>query len=265
MKRHRHVRKARLCSLGVYLIMTGALAQAPACEMTFAFWQADKDARGGRTAVWTDAAGNLMFIEKLNVNTDGTRRSYSVADFWGETRAINNLCNAMSDACAGLTRDQLRERRIATQDAAKAGWPAEKLKAVRLSPSIIPMPGGKPCPEVDGYLVSATSLRVPRVTDACAIENYVGDSGPVGSLGEATVAMNRLLLGKQGDPVNYKDARRWVAPPTFVLVFAGSRDLQEPYMTTARIDAAASRRFEDWGGVPRARACVFDYRTRHSG
>ena len=91
---------------------------APKCEMKPAFQQADKNAVGKLTAVWTDVAGNLMFIEKLNVNTDGTRRSYAVDDFWGQTRALNNLCNAMSDACAGLDEPGLRARRIATQEAA---------------------------------------------------------------------------------------------------------------------------------------------------
>ena len=281
----------------------------PACDMAFSFFQTDKDAKGGRTAVWADAAGNLMFIEKLNVNTDGTRRSYAVGDFWGETRALNNLCNAMSDACAGLSKDQLRARRIATQEAAQAGWPADQLKATRLSPDIIPMPGGKPCPEVDGYLVSATALHAARVTDVCSLDNYadalkvpsivipkgstrfpsqflarnvkvgdlvaamridqeaplmavVGDTGPVDSLGEASIAMNARLLGKQGEPQNYKDVKTWVAPPTLVLVFAGSRDAAQPYLGTDRIDADAGRRFDAWGGVPRAKACVAAYRAQ---
>ena len=312
MIRDRLMRWTRLTGLGACLILTEAVAQPPVCEMSFSFWQTDKDARSGKTAVWSDPVGNLMFIEKLNVNTDGTRRSYSVQDFWGETRAINNLCNAMSDACAGLSTAQLRERRIATQEAAREGWPTEKLKATRLSPDIIPMPGGKPCPEVDGFLVSATALHAARITDACALENYVdalqvpaivipkntkaapsqflarnarvgdlvaalridqsepvmaviGDTGPTHSLGEATVAMNRQLLGKTGDPAHYKEARRWGAPPTWVLIFAGSRNTEQPYMTSTRIDTDARSRFAEWGGVARAQACISEYRSKHPG
>ncbi|MEO8314207.1 MAG: hypothetical protein ABI645_05375 [Pseudomonadota bacterium] len=282
----------------------------PACDMVFAFWQQDKDHPGGRTAVWADKAANLMFIEKLNVNTDGTRRSYAVDDFWGESRALNNLCNAMSDACADLSKDQLRERRLLTQAAAKAGWPEGQLQATRLSPAIIPMPSGKPCPEVDGYLVSATALHAAKIVDVCNLDNYVdalkvpavvipkdtkaspskfkmrgvrvgdlvtgmridqetpvmavvGDSGPVDSLGEASIALNGQLLGKQSPPETYKQVKTWVVPPTLVLFYAGTRDTQNPYLTIERIDKAAGERFAAWGGVVRAQACVMAYRAKH--
>jgi len=300
-----------LSSLSVFFVHA-SLAQAPACDMTHAFWQADHNATGKRTAVWADQAGNLMFIEKLNVNTDGTRRSYSVDDFWGETRALNNLCNAMSDGCAGLSKPQLRDRRLATQAAAKAGWPADQLKATKLSPSIIPMPGGKPCPETDGFLVSATVLHAAKVLDQCKLDNYVdalavpaivipkgtkkspsqflardvkvgdlvaamridqgdalmavvGDTGPVDSLGEASIAMNKRLLAKQGEPANYTVVKSWVVPRSFVLVFKGSRDVAQPYMTTDRIDQDAAKRFEDWGGVARAKACIKAYSAQDAG
>lgn len=281
-------------------------ATAPKCAMKPAFQQADKDAPGKFTPVWADAAGNLMFIEKLNVNTDGTRRSYAVDDFWGQTRALNNLCNAMSDACAGLDEPGLRARRIATQSAAQANWPADQLAKTRLSPSIIPLKNGKPCPAVDGYLVSATALHIAKVTDVCDLNSYVdalktpalvipkskpgqpsqfqarnvrvgdlvaamridqsqplmavvGDSGPVDSLGEASIAMNGRLLGKAAEPVNYKEVKTWVVPRTFVLIFAGSRNTAQPYMSTDRIDPDAGERFQAWGGVARAQSCVADY------
>jgi len=143
------------------------------CGMKHAFDQTDADAPGGTTPVWTDPQGNLLFIERLNVNTDGTRRSYSVEDFWGEHNALNNLCNAMSDACKKMNKEQLRARRIATQEAARNGWPKEQLKQTRLSPHIIPMPDGKPCPAVDGYLVSATALHAKDVQKPCELSNYV--------------------------------------------------------------------------------------------
>jgi hypothetical protein len=47
-----------------------------------------------------------------------------------------------------------------------------------------------------------------------------------------------------------------------VLVFPNTRDRENPYMTTPRIDEAAMRRFEDWGGVARLKACATEYAPR---
>lgn len=295
--------------IGIYLSAI-APARGAQCDMRLSFQQADGNARGGRTEVWADAnASSLLFVEGLNVNTDGTRRSYSVDDFWGERHALNNLCNAMSDGCAGLSSAQLRARRIATQQAAAAGWPADQLRATRISPSIIPFRNGKPCPPVDGFLVSATALHAPVVNDVCDIANYVdalvtpalvipkrpsafagrakvgdlavamvpgsarpvfaviGDSGPSGQLGEASIALNGRLLGREAPPQNYLEVRGkrpfvgrgWTVPKAVVLIFPGSGDRAAPFMTPERIDPAAMRRFEAWGGVERLSACVADY------
>lgn len=97
----------------------------------------------------------------------------------------------------------------------------------------------------------------------------VGDLGPPGQLGEASIAMNGKLLGKQAQPVNYLEVRGkppfvgkgWVAPATFMIVFAGSRDMESPYMTTDRIDPEASARFAAWGGLARAKSCIQAYRA----
>lgn len=161
-------------SIGASLSTSMAVAaEPPQCAMTHAFDQADKDAAKGTTPVWSDEEGNLMFIAPLNVNTDGTRRSYSVSDFWGQTNALNNLCNAMSDGCEGLGKEALKRRRLMTQAAAAAQWPKDQLAATNLSSQIIPMPGGKPCAEVDGFLVSSTALHKPVVSNACDISNYI--------------------------------------------------------------------------------------------
>jgi hypothetical protein len=146
------------------------------CKMAPAFAQPDR--QGSTTvAVWQDSSTSaLLFADGMNVNTDGTRRSYSVSDFWGEATekgAINNLCNAMSDGCAGLNADQLKARRVLTQDARSRQWPADLLARTRISPSIIPFRNGKPCPELDGYLVSATALHKANISDQCDIANYV--------------------------------------------------------------------------------------------
>ena len=291
-------------------------ASAVDCGMQPAFQQKDGNAKNGVTAVWSDPqAKSLMFIDRLNVNTDGTRRSYSVSDFWGEQTALNNLCNAMSDACAGLDQEGLRQRRMLTQAAAAAGWPAAQFAQTRISPSIIPLRGGKPCPPVDGFLVSATALHKAQVSDVCDIGNYadaltlpaivlpkdpaknhpsafrqrnarvgdlvvalrrdqmqpvfavVGDTGPSGELGEGSVALNGKLLGKIATPVNYLELRgkgkfkgqAWTVPPTLVLVFPGTRNDADPWMTPDRINAAARERFDAWGGVARAEACAQAY------
>jgi hypothetical protein len=144
--------------------------------MSIAFSQPDVSHVGGKSPVWKDAQGvsALLFRRPLQVNTDGTQRSYSVEDFWGETKAINNLCNAMSDNCAGLkTSDQKRERRILTQKAMADQWPPEELKATRIDSQIIPFKNGRPCPEVNGYLVSATALQEPVIKDACDPQAYL--------------------------------------------------------------------------------------------
>jgi len=193
------------------------------CDMQHGFDQPDQ--AGKRTLpVWKDGEGRaLLFADAMNVNTDGTRRSYSVEDFWGEKRAINNLCNAMSDACRGLDGNGKKQRRILTQQASAAHWPPQLLAQTRISPSIIPMPGGRPCPEVDGYLVSATSLHRAHISDACDLSNYVdaekvpaivipkgknGFSSAKTAVGDLAVAMSAdgktLLYAVVGDtgPVN---------------------------------------------------------------
>ncbi len=294
-----------------------ASAQPSACNMQLAFNQKDGNAPGGTTPVWEGSATGqtpaaLMFIEKMNVNTDGTRRSYNVSDFWGEKVALNNLCNAMSDACAGLDSEGLRQRRILTQQARELGWPREMTRHTRISPHIIPFKNGKPCPEVDGYLVSATALHRLTINDVCDISNYVdalvtpaivlpkgnssefarrnarigdlvvalrpgsntpvfavvGDSGPSGELGEGSVALNGRLLAKTNPPENYREVRgrspfqgkAWTVPPTFLLIFPGTRNPSDPFMTPERIDPEAKRLFEHWGGLPRAQACINAYR-----
>lgn len=303
----------RLFAVVMTLSIVPAFGQE--CRMTFAFRQPDSNARNGATAVWSDINSSaLFFIESLNVNTDGTRRSYSVEDFWGENSALNNLCNAMSDACAGLDSAGKRNRRIMTQSASANGWPADQLRQTRISPNIIPFKNGKPCPPIDGFLVSATALHKPNISDVCDITNYadaltvpaivipgnprngtsgfamrgakvgdlvvamlpggtdpvyavVGDTGPAGDLGEGSVALNGKLLGKVAPPKNYNEVRGrspftgqgWVVPRAIVLIFPATRDAQNPYMTTPRIDEAAKNRFQEWGGVARLTACAREY------
>lgn len=296
--------------------MVNSSAYASECGMTEAFRQPDGNAKTGLTSVWSDKnTTSLLFVESLNVNTDGTRRSYSVDDFWGEKTALNNLCNAMSDACADLSKNELRNRRIVTQQAASADWPEDQLKKTKISSSIIPFKDGKPCPPVNGYLVSATALHKSAISDVCEISNYVdalvtpalvlpknpskkelsqfakrnakvgdlvvamlyggsqpvyavvGDTGPATELGEGSIALNGKLLGKASPPVNYLEVRgkgefkgrAWTAPRTTVIVFPGTRDESNPLMSPDRIDVAAKKRFDDWGGIERMKSCASEY------
>ena len=307
----------RFCpALVAVLLLLATSSHAIECDMALAFKQKDGNAKNGLTAVWADAkTTSLLFIDGLNVNTDGTSRSYSVSDFWGERTALNNLCNAMSDACAGLNKDALKQRRLLTQSAADNGWPSAQLAQTRISPSIIPFKGGKPCPAVNGFLISATALHKPQINDVCEQSNYVdalqtpaivipkdpaknvpsefrgrnakvgdlvvtllrdamqpvfavvGDTGPVGELGEGSVALNGKLLGKSAPPLNYQELRgkgafkgqAWTVPPTVVIIFPGTRSESDPWMSPERIDPAARERFEAWGGVARAKACATAY------
>lgn len=184
------------------LMLSLAFAQPgnrPACEMARAFGQPDND--GARVVPVWEGDRSLLFGEALNVNTDGTRRSYSVSDFWGETSAINNLCNAMSDACADLSQAQLRQRRILTQQAHAQGWPANLLSATRISPSIIPFRNGRPCPETGGFLVSATALHRPSVSDVCDLSNYVD------SLAVAAIVLPKRANANVATPFENRGAR----------------------------------------------------------
>lgn len=159
--------------VALWVMLLAQPGHAVDCGMAAAFKQKDGNAQGGLTAVWADPAGeSLLFIDRLNVNTDGTRRSYSVDDFWGERVALNNLCNAMSDGCAGLDNAALKARRELTQRAAAEGWPVPLLAQTKIAAAIIPFKAGKPCPAVNGFLVSATALHKPQVADACDITNY---------------------------------------------------------------------------------------------
>jgi hypothetical protein len=165
--------RSGLLVLTAILSFGQGVARAADCAMQPAFKQADDDGKT-TTAVWADKTGKgLLFGDALHVNTDGTRRSYRVMDFWGAADAVNNLCNAMSDKCAGMDDAHLKARRIATEQARAHFWPADELKATRIDPQIIPLKDGKPCPELaGGFLVSATALQ-KSTGAACDVATYV--------------------------------------------------------------------------------------------
>jgi hypothetical protein len=168
------VHRLELCAF-ISIVLAATSAHAVDCGMGKAFTQPDD---GGRTQVnvWaTPDRSALLFGEALHVNTDGTTRSYSIADFWGEKTAINNLCNAMSDGCAGLTSQQLQQRREQTQEADKLGWPADELAKTKISRTIIAFDEKKKtwCKDSNGYLVSQTALAKRDIKDPCDQSNYL--------------------------------------------------------------------------------------------
>ncbi|WP_158660409.1 glycoside hydrolase family 75 protein [Paraburkholderia terrae] len=289
-------------------LMVGSVRGAE-CGMPQRASQVNLNVRAGTTPVWSDSESRFVFFQTgLHTNTDGTSRSYSVDDFWGERTALNNLCNAMSDECAGLDADGLKARRLETQRQQAAHWP--NVAETRISPQIIAFDNDrKPCAPVDGYLISATALHKVK-HDACSQEAYVdalkvpalvlpgrlkaakpttfqdkgvevgdlvvaigpskqivygvvGDTGPATKLGEASIAMNGLLLGKVSPPVNYQEIRGrgrfqgkgWDVPKARILIFPRSRDKDQPFLTAAEIKAAAEVRFEQFGGQERLEAC----------
>lgn len=197
-------------------ILIAGQAGAQQCHMSHGFTRPDDD--GASTVrVWVDPGRSVLFGGSLHVNTDGAKRSYRVDDFWGSKSAVNNLCNAMSDKCAGLTSEPaLRARRIATEQAKARGWNAADFAATKIDPSIIPLgPDGKPCPEQDGFLVSATGLVNPAVRDACNPARYA-DSMTV----PAIVVPRRL---KDGRPTEFEQNGAHVGD----LVVVATRDLSK--------------------------------------
>ena len=96
----------------------------------------------------------------------------------------------------------------------------------------------------------------------------VGDSGPAKELGEGSVALVAALLGKTKEPASYLEVRGkgpfkgkgWDVSKAFVLVFPGTRNDDEPYMTEARIDADAQAAFQKWGAIDRLKSCSLVYK-----
>jgi hypothetical protein len=170
-----------LRNLGVATLALSMVSPATAatCAMPITEIQSNLDdpSPAHTTSIHVDRqiASSLFFDVPLHVNTDGTRRSYSVKDPWGEKNALNNLCNAMHGECRDLSSKAKRLRRMAlVQAAAQANWPAGQLAATRLSANVIVMRQGKPCPLINGeYLVSATALQATHIKDRCNLSNYV--------------------------------------------------------------------------------------------
>lgn len=97
------------------------------------------------------------------------------------------------------------------------------------------------------------------------VYGIVGDAGPIGRLGEATVAMNWMIKGQQGqirDKVRtYLDVLKLdtgTMNPKEVpfLVLEGSAPALGGKYTVDNIRAVAEKTFEAWGGQARFKACL---------
>jgi hypothetical protein len=289
------------------------VAALAACPFHPVADMANADVVGGHTSLWrpSDAPrAPIFFAVGLHTDTDGSRRSYSVKDPWGEHEAYDNLCNAMHGYCQDLpTKAQRLARMALVLKASQDNWPADELARTRLSGNVIVMRNGRPCALLDGeYLVSATALRKPHIPAAkvCELDNYadsstlptivipggqsalsargvavgdlvaverpggttpifgvIGDTGDAGKLGEASMAMNQLLLDRP-PPTDGAEVRRgWDVPLAFVIVFPGSRNAAAPFLDRARIDAAAKPLFDPYGDVLQTCGAAYGPVTLH--
>jgi hypothetical protein len=221
--------------------LLASTAHAQDCGFRHAFDRPDERGTAvvhvyeGQSEPALQGARPLLFVTSLKVNTDGTRISYNVQDPRAQTRAINDIRNAMH---SGHTVAEF-------QAIAAAGWRPTSRTWQILSDGVIEQNAQThlPCVDHDGYLVSMTSdvavdggwgrvgdcdqskwidaLTVPAIVlplghtqfrargavmrspaialslsrPGHAVAGIVGDSGPAQELGEASVEMNRMLNG----------------------------------------------------------------------
>jgi hypothetical protein len=172
--------------LGAALLAAGA-GQAAVCDMALVARHTDPK----RTPILAARSGPaaLFFTADLDVNTDGSARSYHPDDPRGRTKALNNIANAIqrihaadgTDITCAPRRGACFTRFITTFEAARdAGW--ARTGAPRVSTDgIIPWQrvGGRrvPCTIAagphQGFFVSQTALAADPTRDACDQERYL--------------------------------------------------------------------------------------------
>jgi hypothetical protein len=94
------------------------------------------------------------------------------------------------------------------------------------------------------------------------VYGVVGDAGPMGNLGEASVRFNWEILGKHGnieDEIRtYKDVAR-IDTDTIKVPFLVLEDTASAFngdITPDTIEAVAAREFSKWGGAARFKSCL---------
>lgn len=241
----------------------------------------------------------LLFITSLKVNTDGTRISYHKDDPRAQRLAINNIRNAMrrgttiaqfeNVAAAGwplprtwqILSANVIERRsgdgkpcvdssgylvsMTSDVAVDGGWnrvgdcdQAKWIDALAI-PALV-LPGG-----ATQFAARGAAMRTPVIAMTLApvptrvAYGIVGDAGPADELGEASVAMNRVLNGfpAGANPRNYADAvARFQAPRSAILLFPGPANRVARPLTSGRVEARTRQLFDAWGGQVRLRQCL---------
>jgi hypothetical protein len=98
------------------------------------------------------------------------------------------------------------------------------------------------------------------------VYGIVGDTGPIAQFGEASVAFNRALLGKDKPIMNDHDvdALDINGPAVAVLVLGGTKSLLAGDYSPAKIEAVGQQAFSQWSGstsdpARRLDACVRQY------
>jgi hypothetical protein len=93
------------------------------------------------------------------------------------------------------------------------------------------------------------------------VPGIVGDVGPPGELGEASVAMNRMLNGlpETEVPKHRRDAvQRFQAGRTAVLMFPGTSAVLARPITPQRVADAGNAALTKFGGADKLYSCIRD-------
>lgn len=166
----------------------GGAANAVTCDMSGDIKHIDPR----KTTIFTASAGkpSIFFTADLDVNTDGSARSYHPDDPRGQSRALNNIANAITaihdqngnNIGCNPRRGECFTRYIQTFEAARdSGWKTESAPRVKTD-GIIPWsksPSGalQPCTisegEFKGFFVSQTAMLADPNRGTCDQRRYL--------------------------------------------------------------------------------------------
>ena len=145
----------------VMCLATGnAVAQPVSCGFQQAFDRADKDGAGtvhvyeSKTEPKIGGVKALAYVNRLNVNTDGTRISYKVDDPKAEHGAINNIKNALNP---GHSIAEFEAAAAANWQPLKTTWEIISNNVIEMSAKKGSKDLGPPCVDANKYLISMTS------------------------------------------------------------------------------------------------------------
>lgn len=241
----------------------------------------------------------LLFVSSLKVNTDGTRISYHRDDPRAVRLAINDVRNAMPrgrtiaefERVAAANWPLPRTWQVLSPSViernSRTGKPCVDSQGYLISmTSDVSVAGGfnrvGDCDAskwIDALTVPAlvlpkgqtefrargATVRTPVVAMALGAGpariayGLVGDHGPENELGEASVAMNRILngLGPSDNPRNYRDAiNRFQAPRSAILLFPGLANRLARPLAASSVHNRSKSMFERWGGEQKLRLCL---------